>query len=118
MRRKKVCDTKSTSSGHEEVTFSFGVNYFVWCTLEWVNNQQLDCDSVLLARELGFLTPAGSKEVYDPVYPRQTSHLSPHEWVKGAPWMLLSLGISVRGCYLFPLALNQFIFTVTEFKRI
>lgn len=100
VRRKKVYDTKSTSSGHEEVTFSFGVNYFVWCTLEWVNNQQLDCDSVLLARELGFLTPAGSKEVYDPLYPRQNSHLSPPQMGQGSsldapfPWHICKRVVS------------------------
>lgn len=51
----------------EEVTFSFGVNYFAWCTPERVNNPQLDHESVLSERELGFLTPAGSKEAYDNV---------------------------------------------------
>lgn len=45
----------------EEVTFSFGVNYFMWRTLEGVNTQQLDNDTAFLERELGFLTPPSSK---------------------------------------------------------
>lgn len=50
----------------EEVTFSFGVSC-VWCIPEWVNTQQLDNDTELIERELGFLTPTGSKDVYDHV---------------------------------------------------